>query len=68
MKDIKSSLKDDGVVVLLEYRKEDPSVLIKPLHKMSVKQVVKEMKYIGLTLIDNIQKLPRQHMLIFGKS
>ena len=68
MKDIKSSLKDDGVVVLLEYRKEDPSVPIKPLHKMSVKQVVKEMKYIGLTLIDNIQKLPRQHMLIFGKS
>ena len=45
MKDIKSSLKDDGVVVLLEYRKEDPSVPIKPLHKMSVKQVVKEMKY-----------------------
>ena len=68
MKDIKSSLKDDGVVVLLEYRKEDPSVPIKPLHKMSVKQVVKEMKNIGLTLIDNIQKLPRQHMLIFGKS
>ena len=68
MKDIKSSLKDDGVVVLLEYRKEDPSVPIKPLHKMSVKQVVKEMKYIGLTLIDNIQKLPRQHMLVFGKS
>ncbi len=31
MKDIKSSLKDDGVVVLLEYRKEDPSVPIKPL-------------------------------------
>ena len=68
MKDIKSTLKDDGVVVLLEYRKEDPSVPIKPLHKMSVKQVVKEMKNIGLTLIDNIQKLPRQHMLIFGKS
>ena len=68
MKDIKSSLKDDGVVVLLEYRKEDPSVPIKPLHKMSVKQAVKEMKNIGLTLIDNIQKLPRQHMLIFGKS
>ena len=68
MKDIKSTLKDDGVIVLLEYRKEDPSVPIKPLHKMSVKQVVKEMKNIGLTLIDNIQKLPRQHMLIFGKS
>ena len=68
MKDIKSTLKTKGKVVLLEYRKEDPSVPIKPLHKMSVKQVTKEMQHAGFVLIENIQKLPRQHMLIFGKS
>ena len=68
MKDIKSTLKTNGKVVLLEYRKEDPSVPIKPLHKMSVKQVTKEMQHVGFVLIENIQKLPRQHMLIFGKS
>ena len=68
MKDIKSTLKTKGKVVLLEYRKEDPSVPIKPLHKMSVKQVTREMQHAGFLLIENIQKLPRQHMLIFGKS
>ena len=68
MKDIKSTLKTKGKVVLLEYRKEDPSVPIKPLHKMSVKQVTREMQHAGFVLIENIQKLPRQHMLIFGKS
>ena len=43
MKDIYSSMKNNGKVVLVEYRKEDPKLMIKPLHKMSVKQVQKEM-------------------------
>ena len=68
MKNIKQSLNDSGKVVLLEYRKEDPNVPIKPLHKMSIDQVVKEMNFIGLNLHLNIKKLPRQHMLVFSKS
>ena len=43
MSDIKSSLNQTGKVALIEYRKEDPTVPIKPLHKMSVQQIVKEM-------------------------
>jgi SAM-dependent methyltransferase len=35
---IRRSLKPTGVVALLEYREEDPSVPIKPLHKMSKSQ------------------------------
>ena len=67
MNDIKSSLNQTGKVALIEYRKEDPSVPIKPLHKMSVEQVVKEMSQVNLKLHSNIQELPRQHMLIFSK-
>ena len=67
MNDIKSSLNQTGKVALIEYRKEDPTVPIKPLHKMSVEQVVKEMRQINLKLHSNIQELPRQHMLIFSK-
>lgn len=67
MNDIKLALNDSGKVVLLEYRKEDPSVPIKPLHKMSIDQMIKEMNFIGLKLHMNIQKLPIQHMLIFSK-
>ena len=67
MNDIKSSLNQTGKVALIEYRKEDPTVPIKPLHKMSVEQVVKEMRQVNLKLYSNIQELPRQHMLIFSK-
>ena len=67
MNDIKSSLNQTGKVALIEYRKEDPTVPIKPLHKMSVEQVVKEMRQVDLKLHSNIQELPRQHMLIFSK-
>ena len=67
MNDIKSSLNQTGKVALIEYRKEDPTVPIKPLHKMSVEQVVKEMSQVNLKLHSNIQERPRQHMLIFSK-
>ena len=36
---LKASLKPDGRLVLVEFRKEDPSVPIRPEHKMSVAQV-----------------------------
>ena len=67
MNNIKASLNQTGKVALIEYRKEDPTVPIKPLHKMSVEQVVKEMSQVNLKLHSNIQELPRQHMLIFSK-
>src|SRR5271166_2058793 len=39
---IRESLKPDGRLVLLEYRKEDPKVPIRPEHKMSVQEVKAE--------------------------
>ena len=68
LNDMKKALKPNGLIVLLEFRAEDPRVPIKPLHKMSVSQISKEMNFIGLELFRNIQKLPRQHMLFFKQS
>ena len=68
LNDMKKALKPNGLIVLLEFRAEDPRVPIKPLHKMSVSQISKEMNFIGLELFRNIQKLPRQHMLFFKRS
>ena len=67
MKDIYSSMKNNGKVVLVEYRKEDPKLMIKPLHKMSVKQVQKEMINSGFEFYKSYDSLPRQHMLFFVK-
>ena len=65
---IRKSLKPDGLVVLVEYREEDPDVPIKALHKMSKAQVTKELNANGFELAKEFEKLPWQHMMFFGKS
>ena len=67
MERIVRSLKPGGKVVLVEYRQENPLILIKPLHKMSQKQVKKEMKAVGLTWQETKDMLPQQHIMIFTK-
>ena len=67
LKYMRDSLKEDGQIVLLEYREEDPKVPIKPLHKMSKKQILKEYQSNGFKLTKEFDKLPWQHMMFFGK-
>lgn len=61
------SLKPGGRVVFVEYRGEDPTVPIKPLHKMSEAQVKKEMTAQPLDYAETVRTLPRQHLIIFRK-
>jgi ubiquinone/menaquinone biosynthesis C-methylase UbiE len=65
---IREALKPGGRVVFVEYRKEDPRVRIKEVHKMSVEQLKKEMNVIGLEHAETIESLPSQHIVIFRKS
>lgn len=60
-------LKPDGKILLLEYRAEDPEIAIKELHKMSVKQVSKEMEANGFKLYKRADFLPIQHFLVYEK-
>ena len=61
------ALKPGGRIFLLEYRGEDASVPIRPLHKMTEVQAVKEMSVFGLEWTDTLDFLPWQHMMIFTK-
>ncbi len=61
------ALKPNGKILLLEYRAEDPTIAIKELHKMSVKQVNKEMEANGFKLYKREEFLPIQHFLVFEK-
>jgi protein-L-isoaspartate O-methyltransferase len=61
-------LKPGGRLVLVEYRGEDPEVPIKPLHKMTVAQVRKEMSVHPIEFEQTIATLPRQHIIVFRKS
>src|ERR671919_2196401 len=63
---IRKALKPDGRLVLLEYKGEDPSVPILPLHKMTVAQAKLELEHEGFKLVRVDSSLPRQHVLIFS--
>ena len=61
------SVKPGGRVVFVEYRGEDPTVPIKPLHKMTELQVKKEMSVLPLDWVQTLEVLPRQHIIVFRK-
>jgi SAM-dependent methyltransferase len=62
---IRESLKDDGRLVLAEFRGEDPAVPIKPLHKMTKAQVRAELEPAGFAVAREFDRLPWQHLLFF---
>lgn len=67
MRQVVRSLRPGGKMALVEYRGENPLVPIKRLHKMTEKQVRKEMKAVGLSWVDTNEELPRQHLMVFEK-
>ncbi len=63
-----AGLKKGGRIVFVEYRKEDPKVPIKEVHKMSEAQVKKEMSvHPELAYAETLPTLPRQHIIVFKK-
>jgi ubiquinone/menaquinone biosynthesis C-methylase UbiE len=61
------ALKTGGRIVFVEYRLEDAKVPIKLVHKMSEKQVRKEMAGFPLEYVQTIDVLPWQHIIVFRK-
>jgi protein-L-isoaspartate O-methyltransferase len=61
------SLKVGGQLVFVEYRLEDPKVPIKLVHKMSERQVMKEMAPHPLRHLRTVNVLPWQHIIVFEK-
>jgi SAM-dependent methyltransferase len=62
---LREALKPGGRLVLLEYRKEDPTIPIRLEHKMTVAEARTEVEAEGFRLSKVDESLPRQHILIF---
>ena len=62
------ALRPGGRLVFVEYRKEDPDVPIKLVHKMMERQVLKEMAPHPLIWVKTVGTLPRQHIIVFKKT
>ncbi len=61
------ALKPGGRLVFVEFRLEDPEVPIKLVHKMTQKQVLKEMAPHPLEYVKTVSALPWQHVIFFKK-
>lgn len=61
------ALKPGGRMVFVEFRGEDPTINIKPLHRMTEAQVRKEMAAFPLKWVETSEVLPIQHIIIFKK-
>lgn len=64
---IRKSLKPGGRIAVAEFRGEDPEVPIKPLHKMSKQQILKEFRANGLQMVGQFDGLPWQHLMFFSR-
>jgi len=67
LKAARESLKPTGRIVLAEFREEDPNVPIRPLHKMSIAQIMRELPANGLKTVGQHDGLPWQHLLFFAR-
>ena len=67
LRNVAKALKPNGEIVLLEFRKEDPRVPIRPEHEMTVKDVKAEFSAEGYVLDHLVENLPWQHMFFFRR-
>jgi precorrin-6B methylase 2 len=69
MLELSKAMKPGGRVAFVEYRREDPQVPIKLVHKMSEAQVKKEIGQpeFQLKWKETVASLPRQHVVIFER-
>lgn len=65
VQNLMKSVRPGGQIIFVEYRANDRTVPIKPLHTMTVDQVRKEAEDIGLRFDRADSSLPWQHMIFF---
>lgn len=64
---IRHALRPRGRLVLIEYRKDDPRVQIKPEHEMTLPQIQKELGERGFHFVDSLEFLPDQRVVVFTR-
>jgi ubiquinone/menaquinone biosynthesis C-methylase UbiE len=67
LRKVHAALRPQGRVALIEYRAEDPRVMIKAVHKMSERQIIRELEAAGFEHVETVRTLPLQHLVIFRR-
>ena len=64
---MRDALAPGGLCALVEFRAEDRNVPIKPEHKMTKAQIMKEWPANGFKLVKEFDELPWQHLMFFAR-
>lgn len=64
---MRAALAPGGRCALVEFRAEDENVPIKPEHKMTKAQILKEWPASGFKLVHEFDGLPWQHLMFFAR-
>jgi hypothetical protein len=64
---IVDALVPGGRLALVEYRGEDETLPLPPIHRLTEEQAIREMEFVGLEWVATKRDLPQQHLLVFQK-
>jgi ubiquinone/menaquinone biosynthesis C-methylase UbiE len=67
MAGVRRALTPAGQLALVEYKGEDPSIPIKPEHKMTLVQIKKELEPLGFAFVKSYEDLPDQRVVVFTR-
>jgi SAM-dependent methyltransferase len=67
LRGIHRGLRDGGRLVIVEYRGEDETIDMHPLHRMTEAQIKHEVEANGFEWSETRDFLPRQHVVVFTK-
>ena len=68
MRHIRNAMKPDGQMLIVEYKAEDLSSRVAPLHKMSEAEIMTEISALGFRRVRVIDIIPAQHVFVFKKT
>ena len=64
---IYSGLREGGRLVIVEYRGEDDTIDVHPLHRMTEAQIRSEVEASGFEWVETRDFLPQQHVVVFRR-
>ncbi len=68
MRHIRQAMKDDGQMLIVEYKAETLNSRVDPLHKMSEAEIMEEIPALGFRRDRVIDIVPSQHIFVFKKT
>ena len=68
MRHVRTAMKRDGQMLMVEYKTETPDSRVDSLHRMSEAEIMDEIPALGFRRHSVIDIIPSQHVFVFKKT